>query len=435
MNDLSGSGFAMNVSLNACSDEEEFPVATKTFVPFLLLEFLVAAGSNMVLMTLVIKARKVQNNTNIYLFSLSLAGLIASLILFMLLVTVVAGKWVLGRAFCVINRFSISILLSSFLLIHLAISRDRYKAVRDPFNWYPRPSKTLVITSVIWGFSLVFAIFRLSLFYSRQLSEPTAKSCFGIEDNSCSSNETITIPLVQFLPQICIVGAIYLVVLVVTLSYYILIIKDLRQVEQLRMQYKMLAESPVLKVNGKDKPVQCTAEERAAKSLAVLFLIQFMCAMIIYIYNAVSVIHAVVTSRGSVVTFTKSHPAEDILLLSVGLLPSANPAVLILTNKRFRNRVKEFFHGELKPETAESRSSTSNRKNIKLQNYRVQIRKGSAGIFIQSDRKNTTSLALLEDKSQDKQVKDPRGSLESCLSAETVVTIATDNMPPATEVW
>ena len=433
MNDFSGSGLAINVSLNACSDEDEFPVVTKTFVPFLLLEFLVAAGSNVVLMTLIIKARKVQNNTNIYLFSLSLAGLIASLILFMLLVTVIAGKWVLGRAFCVINRFSISILLSSFLLIHLAISRDRYKAVRDPFNWHPRTSKTLVITSVIWGSSLVFAIFRLSLFYSRQLSQPTAKSCFGIGENNCS-NETITIPLVQFLPQLCIMGAIYLVVLVVTLTYYMLIIKDLRQVEQLRMQYKMLAESPVLKVNGKDKPVQCTAEERAAKSLAILFLIQFICAVVIYIYNAVSVIRAVVASQGTVVTLTKPHPAEDILLLSVGLLPSANPAVLILTNKRFRNRVKEFFHRELKPETAESRSSTSNRKSIKLQNYRVQIRKGSAGIFIQSDAygRNTTSLALLEDKSQDKQVKEVRGSLESCL---TGATVETDNLPAATMVW
>ena len=433
MNDFSGSGLAINVSLNACSDEDEFPVVTKTFVPFLLLEFLVAAGSNVVLMTLVIKARKVQNNTNIYLFSLSLAGLIASLILFMLLVTVIAGKWVLGRAFCVINRFSISILLSSFLLIHLAISRDRYKAVRDPFNWHPRTSKTLVITSVIWGSSLVFAIFRLSLFYSRQLSLPTAKSCFGIGDNNCS-NETITIPLVQFLPQLCIMGAIYLVVLVVTLTYYMLIIKDLRQVEQLRMQYKMLAESPVLKVNGKDKPVQCTAEERAAKSLAILFLIQFICAVIIYIYNAVSVIRAVVASQGTVVTLTKSHPAEDILLLSVGLLPSANPAVLIVTNKRFRNRVKEFFHRELKPETAESGSSTSNQKSIKLQNYRVQIRKGSAGIFIQSDAygRNTTSLALLEDKSPDKQVKEVRGSLEPCL---TGATVETDNLPPATMVW
>jgi len=60
------------------------------------------------------------------------------------------------------------------------------------------------------------------------------------------------------------------------------------------------------------------------------------------------------------------------------LLPSANPAVLILTNKRFRNQVKEFFHGELKPETAESRSSASNQKSIKLQTHGVQIRKGSS---------------------------------------------------------
>ena len=422
----------MNGSTNSCSDDGEFPVGTKAFVPFLLLEFLVAAGSNVVLMTLVIKARRVQNNTNVYLFSLSLAGLIASLILFMLLVTVLAGKWVLGIVFCVVNRFSISTLVSLFLLIHLAISRDRYKAVRDPFNWHPRTSKTWIITFVIWGGSLVFAILRLVLVYTLQQPEPTAESCFGIQADSCS-NKTITIPLVQFVPQMCVMGAVYLVVLIVTLSYYILIIKDLRQVEQLRMQYRMLAESPVLKVNGKDKPVQCTAEERTAKSLAIIFLIQFTCAVIIYIYNAVRVIHAVVASRGNVVTFTRSHPAEDIFLLSLGLLPAANPAVLILTNKRFRNRVKEFFHWELKPETAESRSLASNRKSIKLQNHSAQIRKGSANIFIQSALlEKSTSLALVENKSQ---VEEAQGSLESCLTAETVVTMTTDNKPPATEVW
>ena len=433
MNDFSGSGFAMNGSTNTCFDDGKFPVGTKAFVPFLLLEFLVTAGSNVVLMTLVIKARRVQNNTNVYLFSLSLAGLIASLILFMLLVTVLAGRWVLGIAFCVINRFSISILMSLFLLIHLAISRDRYKAVRDPFNWHPRTCKTLVITFVIWGGSLVFAVLRLALVYTLQRPEPTAESCFGIQADG-RSNKTITIPLIRFVPQMCIMGAVYLVVLTVTLSYYILIIKDLRQVEQLRMQYRMLAESPVLKVNGKDKPVQCTAEERAAKSLAIIFLIQFTCAMIIYIYNAVRAIHAVVASQGNVVTFTRSPPAEDIFLLSLGLLPAANPAVLILTNKRFRNRVKEFFHGELKPETAESRSLVSNRKSIKLQNHGTQIRKGSANIFIQCDGKST-SLALLDNKSQDKRVEEARGSLELCLTAETVVTMTTDNKPPATEVW
>ena len=60
------------------------------------------------------------------------------------------------------------------------------------------------------------------------------------------------------------------------------------------------------------------------------------------------------------------------------LLPSANPAVLILTNKRFKNRVKEFFHGGLKPETAESMSSASNQKSIKLQTHGAQIHKGSS---------------------------------------------------------
>jgi len=90
MEDYSGSGLLVNGSSSSCADGSEIPVGTKAFAPFILLEILVAFASNTILTALIIKARRVQNNTNIYLFSLSTAGLMEGL------VTVIAGKWVLG---------------------------------------------------------------------------------------------------------------------------------------------------------------------------------------------------------------------------------------------------------------------------------------------------------------------------------------------------
>ena len=55
-----------------------------------------------------------------------------------------------------------------------------------------------------------------------------------------------------------------------------------------------------------------------------------------------------------------------------------HPLCVDSDRQEFRNRVKEFFHGELKPETAESMSSASNQKSIKLQTHGVQIHKGSS---------------------------------------------------------
>ena len=70
----------------------------EAFAPFILLELVVAVVSILILIALVVKAslRDVQNNTNVYLFSLGIAGLLQSFNLLTLLLTVLARKWVLG---------------------------------------------------------------------------------------------------------------------------------------------------------------------------------------------------------------------------------------------------------------------------------------------------------------------------------------------------
>ena len=373
MEDYSGSGLLVNGSSSSCADGSEIPVGTKAFAPFILLELLVALASNIILTALIIKARRVWNNTNIYLFSLSIAGLMEGLVLCVLLVIVIVGKWVLGRGLCLINQFLMCILLVLILLTHLAISRDRYKAVRDPINWQPRVKQALITTAAVWGFSLVFALLQLEIgiYILQQPRVQAVESnfvCFGIRAEGCS-NENNTVPIMYLVPTLVFTGAVYLTVpiaTIVTLTHYILILRELRQVEQLRIQYSMQSESPVLKINGRDEPVQCTAEERAAKSRAIIFLIQFMCSMIAYTYNSVHVIHAIVISGGNVLSFTKSHPAENRFMISLCLLPSCQPYRTYPDQQEVQESCEGIIPVELKPETTESGFSAANRKIIKF---------------------------------------------------------------------
>jgi len=122
------------------------------------------------------------------------------------------------------------ILLVLILLTHLAISRDRYKAIRDPFNWQPGIQQAFITTAVIWGFSLVFALLRLAIgiYILQQPCVQAVESnfaCFGIRVEGCS-NENNTVPIMYLVPTLVFTGAIYLkvpIATVTTLTHYILI--------------------------------------------------------------------------------------------------------------------------------------------------------------------------------------------------------------------
>ena len=85
------------------------PIGAVAFAPFLLLELVAAIVSNAILLALVILAcvKKLNNNINIYLFSLAIGGLIGGLIgafeILCLTALVIARRWILGADLCSIN--------------------------------------------------------------------------------------------------------------------------------------------------------------------------------------------------------------------------------------------------------------------------------------------------------------------------------------------
>ena len=331
----------------------ELPFGIQALAPALLLELATVVACNLILMALVIKARKVNNNTNIYLFSLSVCGLLRSLNLFTLMVAVFARKWVFGRELCYLNDFLLRLSFFPILPTHALVSRDRYKAIRDPLNyWKVSTRKTYVLNFIVWIVSAVLSLSSVVWYVVRTpLSNGPLNGLecfFGLDliqgGFSDSLVELVSISVFNILWTFSLS--------VFTLWHYFLVLRELHMLTKLRSQFRVLSNSSrILKVNGRDKPLHCTAEERAAKSLALMFLFEFICSLLSL--GIISIVIVLMLSSQYQMMAGKIS-AIIVVSLAIYILPGINPMVLALTNKRFRKRVKGLIRCELKPELEES---------------------------------------------------------------------------------
>lgn len=328
----------------------ELPLGIEAFAPLLFIELLIMVPCNLALMALVIKARKVNNNTNIYLFSLAISGLLKSVILFNLMVVVFTRRWIFGREMCYINDFLFRLAIFPILLIHALVSRDRYNAIRDPLNhWKVSTKKTYVLSFTVWVVSGVLALGSVLWYVLRTplSNDPlNGLECFfGLDmlqgDYSVSLFEVVASMFI--IPWVISLS-------IFTLWHYFLVLRQLHTLTKLRSQFRVLSNSTILKVNGQDKPLHCTAEERAAKSLALTFLLEFICS--VTSLSIIAILSALLILRYTSMKNTFS--AIIVLALSILILPGINPVILALSNKRFRNRVKGLLKCELRPELEES---------------------------------------------------------------------------------
>ena len=128
------------------------PIGAVAFAPFLLLELVAAIVSNAILLALVILAciKKLNNNINIYLFSLAIGGLMGAFNIFCVLILVIARRWILDFAVCNINYYLLNIYNIFFILIYLLISRDKLKGVKDPLRGRPTNKRAYITSALIW---------------------------------------------------------------------------------------------------------------------------------------------------------------------------------------------------------------------------------------------------------------------------------------------
>ena len=347
--------FELNITTN-CSDLQnntepiKLPNGVEAFTPFFLCLLIVTVACNITLMALILKACKVNNSINIYLFWLSVGGLLQSLSIVLLVGVTITRIWVFGPAMCIINKYVLLVTNSLLQILHLIISRDRYKAIKNPLTSHKKTKQAYKYSAVLW---IVMCSLGLVILIGDIRNPPNPGVdgdtfiCFGLSNKLSEFN--ILFRVLSVLTSLILVA----VVAFVTLAHYICIIRELRAVEKHRANFKTSQTSPlatqVLQVNGRDKPLYTTAEERTAKSLTVIYLLQFICTGITNISGFVLVILYSATDFALSPEGINSFNSCILLLLAVYFIPTANPAILVFANKKFRQRVIGLLKCELNP--------------------------------------------------------------------------------------
>ena len=124
----------LNTSQTNVSTVQELPTLVAIFTPILIVELLVGLVSNILLLALLVKARSYQNNVNVYLYSMAANNLLSLFPLSTILVLTVAKQWVLGQTMCTLNQAIIYMISVPNLVLHMFISRERYRAMLTSQN-------------------------------------------------------------------------------------------------------------------------------------------------------------------------------------------------------------------------------------------------------------------------------------------------------------
>ena len=172
---------------------------------------------------------------------------------------------------------------SIFVLIYLPISLDKLKGVKDPLHGRPTTKWAYVKSAVVWAVALTVATsFRIwnrnnvvTNTGSKTVRDEYGQfACYGLTNRrNNTSIRFITISILLFT-----VWTVQFIVTTAVFTNFVRIMLELRKLRNLRLQFANNLENckeKVIKVNGHDKPLYCTGEERTAKLLTSVFFIQF----------------------------------------------------------------------------------------------------------------------------------------------------------------
>ncbi len=343
----------MNVSMMNTS-AKQFNV-TLMLVPFASLVFVIGLVSNILLLTLICKARKVNNNTNVYLFSLGMTGLMRTFSAFILTVTLAAGDWVLGKGICSINQMFMKILAGASTFLFLAMSHDRYRAVKYPFTyWKVKRYITIIINIAIWIVSIMFGLpgSVLAISITARSSNLIWTDCFIGNSQLIRTRSPLAFLDIAYILLVSFCTGF-------TLIYYVLITKELRSITK----YRLRGTLPTETINTRDKPIECSVEKQTAKSLASFILFQSACSVSSILLSSASVVITLRLGRANIISQT---------IYAVGLffsvLSAINPFLLMLSNGRFRKRVKDLFKWKLVPEYGYGRAKRRDKNSTARMN-------------------------------------------------------------------
>ena len=337
------------------------PIGALAFAPFLLLQLVAAIVSNAILLALVILAcvKKLNNNINIYLFSLAVGGLIGAFNILCVFTMIVARRWVLGLIPCYLARYGVISYSIFFNTLYLIMSQDKLKTIKDPFHGRPTNKRAYIRSAVIWIASTSSGLL-IGLTTLRDVSSENDLQgffmkqgyfvCFGLPNTRIISNFALIVTSAYVFGFFMTTT----IAIAITLRNFARILQELRKLKKLRLRYvNESRKGRVIRINQLDKPLYRTGEERTAKSLALVYFIQVSCGLISLLMFNINIIRNFVLPPEMVDNVAKLE-IYYILAVIIQFFPCVNPIFLIMSNKRLRIRVKELFKCTLNPEVEES---------------------------------------------------------------------------------
>jgi hypothetical protein len=370
-------------------DDGQILIGVVAFAPLIALEFLAAVISNSILLALVILAcvHKLNNNINIYLFSLSITGLMGAFSLFCLFTLIVGRRWVLGGAMCILNWFLVNITNLLYLSLYLIISLDKYRVVRG--NSRPSTKRAYVLSTIVWAVSVVSVLAGLWQVADGQL-------------NPLDNEHFVCYQLTQETPRnafvfrtIALIGFWVLSAIIIWVSFFMFlrILLELRNLKSIqRMKSKRTRANEIVGIDGRrDRPLYASGEEGTAKSLALIYFIYLFTISVSYAMGYANILRNYILSGKD--HFDPNFQVYFTVLLMTLLFPTTNPVYLILSNKRLRSRVKGLFKCELNPYLGDSPARTAVAVR-EINNSLAKPKKNKVGFSLKIKRSQTRILPM-----------------------------------------
>ncbi|XP_055041397.2 trace amine-associated receptor 4-like [Misgurnus anguillicaudatus] len=260
---------------NSCPRAHRLTVVKMAMYAVMLLIILMTVFGNLLIIISISHFKQLQSPTHLIVQSLAVCDcLLGSLVMPYSMVRAVEGCWFLGDVVCKVHS-SLDMTLCISSLLHLSlISIDRYWAICDPLKYRMRVTNTTVtvfitftwIFSFVYSFSIVFSgvnAVGLEAFILQM-------SCFGGCVLFLNKEWAVTCVILAFIIPGTIMSSLYIIIFTVV-----------------KKHAKVLSEKVSVTTTGVNSQSSAHRERKAAKTLALVMGVFFICWLPFSIATAV----------------------------------------------------------------------------------------------------------------------------------------------------
>ena len=339
----------------------ELPAATSAFFPAFLTELVVGLVSNGLLLALLVKARSVQSNTNIFLASMLCANALTLVPTTAMMIATVNRAWVLDEGACLTIQMVSTAIQFPNIMLHVFISRDRYKAVLHFFEWKPYTRQTYLYISFVWV--LAAALGGAETFSGAAKANDTVHSVVFCQIPHLHRAYDPRSPYSDaWIALFVLTGLIHFGAAVFSIFNYCYILRKILAVKGLQAHQFIspAASGSIVSGNaasrcfdpGLGTPIEWESEVETLKSIFLAFLLNAVAFLSCYAYYTGTLITSIVKG----LPFDEVYdPVVLVAIVMLYVLPTVNPAVFLITNTKFRRRIRGLLNWSIQPDTGSTR--------------------------------------------------------------------------------